>query len=163
MLAVWTYQDSLKRGREEDPAIPKFGHLTYLVDDMKIMADEDGNPVQLGYLVEVFSGIRPVPIDLTTNVFTELEAERVSKNAGRLVRKLMAAHDMDPIEDLASIANQYPGSSLQRAEFAALLKGEALWEPEFLEENVSRLSKLIRERFDYIRKPADLLEETLKR
>ena len=75
----------------------------------------------------------------------------------------MAAHDMDPVEDAALIANLYPGSSMQRGEFASLLKGDAVWEPELVEENTARLSKLVREKFEYIRQPSDLLEELLKR
>ena len=75
----------------------------------------------------------------------------------------MAAHDMDPVEDAALIANLYPGSSMQRGEFALLLRGEHVWEPESIEENSSRLSKLIREKFQYNRQPSDLLEELLKR
>lgn len=163
MKAVWAYQDSLRRGAEQDASTPRFGNLGVLVERMDIMADEDGNPVTVGYLVEVFAGLRPVPIDLTINVHSESDAMKVSKNAGRLVRKLMAAHDMDPIDDSALVANLYPGSSQQRSEFASLLMGEAVWEPEFLEENVSRLSKLVREKFEYERHPSDLLEELIKR
>lgn len=163
MWAVWAYKNSYEITAENAEFIPRFGSLAPLVERMQIMTDEEGKPVTVGYLVEVFAGLRPVPIDLTTNVHTELDAERVSRNAGRLVRKLMAAHDMDPIEDAALIANVYPGSSQQRSEFALLLKGEAVWEPELVEENVSRLSKLVREKFEYIRQPSDLLEELLKR
>tara|TARA_B100001173_G_C15867805_1_gene495883 strand:- start:74 stop:808 length:735 start_codon:yes stop_codon:yes gene_type:complete len=163
MKGVWAYQDSLRRGAAQDSSTPRFGNLAALVERMDIMADEDGNPVTVGYLVEVFAGLRPVPIDLTINVHSESDAVKVSKNAGRLVRKLMAAHDMDPIDDSSLVANLYPGSSLQRSEFASLLMGEAAWEPEFLEENVSRLSKLVREKFEYERHPSDLLEELIKR
>ena len=163
MWAVWAYQNADKISAEQAELIPRFGTFTVLVERMHIMADEEGNPVTVGYLVEVFAGLRPVPIDLTTNVHTELDAEKVSRNAGRLVRKLMAAHDMDPVEDAALIANLYPGSSMQRGEFALLLRGEHVWEPESIEENSSRLSKLIREKFEYNRQPSDLLEELLKR
>ena len=163
MTAVWAYQTAVRKGEPQADTTPMFGYLAVLIEKMDIMTDEDGNPVQVGYLVEVFSGLRPVPIDLTTNVHTALDAQKVSKSAGRLVRKLMAAHDMDPVDDSALVANSFPGSHLQRTEFAALLKGEAVWEPELVEENVARLSKLVRERFEYIRQPADLLEELLKR
>lgn len=163
MRAVWAYQNKEKISAEQAELIPRFGHLAVLVERMQIMTDEEGNPVTVGYLVEVFAGLRPVPIDLTTNVHTQRDAEKVSKNAGRLVRKLMAAHDMDPVEDASVIANLYPGSSLQRSEFASLLKGEAVWEPEHVEENTARLSKLVREKFQYQRQPSDLLEELLKR
>ena len=163
MWAVWAFQNADKISAEQAESIPRFGHLTVLVERMQIMADEEGNPVKTGYLIEVFAGLRPVPVDLTINVHTALDAEKVSRNAGRLVRKLMAAHDMDPIEDAALIANLYPGSSMQRSEFAALLKGEAVWEPELVEENTARLSKLVREKFEYQRQPSDLLEELLKR
>ena len=163
MWAVWAYQNADKVSAEQAELVPRFGTLSVLVERMQIMADEEAKPVTVGYLVEVFAGLRPVPIDLTTTVHTELDAERVSRNAGRLVRKLMAAHDMDPVEDAALIANLYPGSSMQRGEFALLLKGEAVWEPESVEENTARLSKLVREKFEYNRQPADLLEELMKR
>lgn len=163
MWAVWAFQNKDKVSPEEAELIPRFGTLSVLVERMHIMADEEEKPVTVGYLVEVFAGLRPVPIDLNTNVHTELDAEKVSRNAGRLVRKLMAAHDMDPVEDAALIANLYPGSSMQRGEFALLLRGEHVWEPESIEENSSRLSKLIREKFEYNRQPSDLLEELLKR
>jgi hypothetical protein len=163
MWAVWAYQNANKITAEEAELIPRFGTLSVLVDRMEIMTDEQGKPAEVGYLVEVFAGLKPVPIDLTVNIHTAHDAEQVSRNAGRLVRKLMAAHDIDPIEDAAAIANLYPGSHLQRSEFASLLKGESVWEPELVEENVARLSKLVREKFEYNRQPADLLEELLKR
>jgi hypothetical protein len=163
MWSVWAYKNSYEITAEDAEFIPRFGSLAPLVERMEIMADEEGKPVTVGYLVEVFAGLRPVPIDLSANVHTAHDAERVSRNAGRLVRKLMAAHDMDPIEDAALIANVYPGSSQQRSEFALLLKGEAVWEAELVEENTARLSKLIREKFQYERRPVDLLEELLKR
>lgn len=163
MWAVWASNNAYEITAEQAELIPRFGTLSPLVKRMQIMADEEGKPVTVGYLVEVFAGLRPVPIDLTVNIHTELDAEKVSRNAGRLVRKLMAAHDMDPVEDAALIANLYPGSSMQRGEFLLLLKGEAIWEPESIDENSSRLSKLIREKFEYNRQPSDLLEELLKR
>lgn len=163
MKAVWAYQDSVRRGMPQAETTPKFGNLAVLVERMEIMADEEGNPVEVGYLVEVFSGLRPVPVDLTINLHTALDAEKVSKSAGRLIRKLMAANDMDPIDDSALVANLFPGSHVQRSEFAALLKGEAVWDPESVEENVSRLAKLAREKFEYNRQPTELLEELLKR
>lgn len=154
--AIDQYQ---KGGFTESGAL--FGNLSNLVENAEIMRDEKGNPASLGYLVELFTGLRDVPIDLSTLTYSEKQAEQISEKAGRLIRKLMAVDDLDPIADAGIVAARYSGSSEQRAKFAGIIKGAVVWEPEEIEEAMGKLAKLLREQFSYKRTAGELREEFL--
>lgn len=138
-----------------------FGSLSALVESAEIMRDENGNPASLGYLVELFTGLRDVPIDLSTLSYSEKQAEQISDKAGRLVRKLMAVDDLDPISDAGTVAARYSGTSEQRFKFSGIIKGAATWEPDEIEEALGKLAKLLREQFSYKRTAGELREEFL--
>ena len=154
--AIDQYQ---KGGFTESRAL--FGSLSKLVDGAEIMRDENGNPASLGYLVELFTGLREVPIDLSTLSYSEKQAEKISEQAGRLIRKLMAVDDLDPITDAVTVATQYSGTSVQRVKLVGIIKGAVVWEPEEIEEALGKLAKLLREQFSYKRTAAELREEFL--
>ena len=136
-----------------------FGTLRHLIDDAEIMRDPDGNPATLGYLVEVFTGVRDVPIDLTKNFFNESQAETISNNAGKLVRRMMAIGELDPISDAGRVAAKFPGNSEERFKFAALIKGAESWKSEEIESSLNKLSRLLKTEFEYKRTTAELLEQ----
>lgn len=139
----------------------RFGKLTHLVEHAEIMRDPNGNPATLGYLVEVFTGLREVPIDISSLSFSEKHAEIISVNAGRLVRKLMAIEKMDPIDDAIKVASRYSGSQEQKAVFVAIITGNSSWLPEEVEEGLFKLAKLLREAFEFDRTASELREELL--
>lgn len=136
-----------------------FGELTHLVEHAEIMRDEEGNPATTGFLLEVFVGLRPVPIDLSKIVYNEKQADDLSNKAGRLLRKLMAIQDMDPISDAGVVATKYQGTQQQRTKLAGVIKGVETWDSEEIEEVLGRLSKLLREEFSYNRSASELKQE----
>lgn len=140
-----------------------FGNMGHLVEHAEIMRDEEGNPASLGYLVEMFTGLRPVPIDLSVMSFTDTQAETISREAGRLVRRLMAVVDMDPVIDAPTVAAKFSTNSERRAVFEALIKGSEIWQSEEVEENLNKLSKLLREVFDFQRTASELRDDFLRR
>ncbi|MFZ8904046.1 MAG: hypothetical protein ACO20I_08930 [bacterium] len=139
-----------------------FGQMSGLVEKAEIMADENGNPATLGYLMEVFTGLREVPVDLSKSDFSDNQAVTLSTNAGRLVRKLMAMNELDPITDAGVVAANFSKNSELNFEFAALIKGSGEWRPEQVDANLGRLSHLLKDQFDYKRSApelADLLQK----
>jgi len=138
------------------------GNFAELVKDAQIMRDEEGNPTSLGYLIEVFTGLRPVPIDLTKAEFSPDQAKTISDNTGRLVRKLMAVEDLDPIADAYSLASKFPGNAQTCKRFAELIRGSGEWEYETIESNVGKLVKFLKDQFGYDRTVNELLEQLSK-
>lgn len=152
--------DAHQKGDPETCEV-KFGNLAHLVEHAQIMRDENGNPASMGYLMEVFSGLREVPIDISSLSFTEKQAIQVSEQAGRLIRRLMAVDDLDPIADAEKVSMAFGGSREDRLKCAAIIKGTEQWTPDEIEEAMSRLSKLMRDSFHYIRSARELQDEFL--
>lgn len=144
---------------QRNEPITRFGRLAHLAEGAQIMRDEHGNPVTAGYLTEVFLGLRPVPIDLSATILSDSDAEAVSQKAGRLVRKLMVIQDLDPLEDADEMGGHFPGNPQQKQHFAALIKGQATWDAEEVEEMVAKMARLLEEQFKYSRTTAELLNE----
>jgi len=140
----------------------QFGRLAPLVESASIMRDPNGKPASTGYMLEVFSGLRPAPIDLTTTFYTDREAKVLSNNAARLVRRLMVVADLDPIFDLEVIVSRFPGDIEDKNKFKALLMGQQVWGGEDVDAQIASLSKLLREKFKFERNPKELLEELKK-
>lgn len=147
--------DAAQRGEP----ITNFGRLNSLVMDVKIMRDENGNPVTAGYLTEVFLGLRPLPIDLSISYFNESDATAISQKTARLIRKLMVIQDLDPIEDATRIGGHFPGNPQQKEVFAELIKGNAIWNNHEIEEQVAKTARLLEEHFQYKRTTTELLNE----
>lgn len=144
---------------QKNEPITRFGRLAHLVEGAQIMRDEAGNPVTAGYLTEVFLGLRPVPMDLSAVHFNTSDAEEISSKAARLVRKLMVIQDLDPIEDAEEMGGHFPGNPKQKQLFGDLIKGQASWKAEEVEEQVAKTSRLLEEQFQYKRTTAELLQE----
>jgi hypothetical protein len=148
---------------QKGSAVTTFGSLAELIENAEIMADEEGNPASLGYLMEVFTGLRTVPVDLSTNDVTPAVAEQISMNAGRLIRRLMAVQELDPITDAGTVAAGFSRSSEECFQFASLIKGSHEWAPEEIDANLGRLSKLLQDRFQYKRTAAELFGQLSER
>ena len=139
--------------------ITNFGTLTQLIMTATIMRDEQGNPATAGYMIEVFTGLRPVPVDLSVLVITPDDAEILSNKAARLIRKLMVVADLDPVEDAAAIGGKFPGNPQQKQVAVELIKGNATWNAEEVEEQIGKVSKFCSQQFGYNRTPSELMEE----
>lgn len=126
------------------------------------MRDEQGNPATAGYMIEVFTGLRPIPVDLSKVTISPSDAEGISSKAARLIRKLMVVADLDPIEDADEVGGKFPGNPQQKQTAIELIKGNATWNHEELEEQIGKLSKFCKLQFDYGRTPQELMEELKK-
>ena len=144
---------------QRNEPIIRFGRLAHLIEGASIMRDEIGNPVTAGYLTEIFLGLRPVPMDLSKPVVSAKDAITISGRAGRLVRKLMAVQEMDPLEDADEMGGHFPGNPHQKKLFAELIKGQASWSPDEIEEMVAKMTRLLGEHLSYSRTNAELLRE----
>lgn len=142
--------------------ITNFGALTPLIIEATLMRDEAGNPATAGYMIEVFLGLRPIPIDLSVTIITPTDAESISAKAARLIRKLMAVSDLDPVDDAEEVGGKFPGNPQQKQVAIDLIKGQATWSPDEIEEQVGKLSKFCSLQFAYERTPQELLEELKK-
>ena len=150
--------DAAQRGE----FITNFGSLTHLIQTATLMRDEEGNPATAGYMIEVFLGLRPIPIDLSVVVFSPTDAELISGKAARLIRKLMVGCDLDPLDDAIDLGGKFPGNPQQKQVAIELIKGQATWSPDEIEEQVGKLSKFCSLHFGYERTPQELLEELKK-
>jgi hypothetical protein len=140
-----------------------FGNLSPFVERAEIMRDPEGTPATLGYMVEVFTGLQPVPIDLTTTNFTENQARIISDNAGRLVRRMMAQAHWDLIDDIHRITSKFSKDEETRSVMREIIVGQAVWTADELDDRLTDLSKLLNWVFDYQRTAQELQDELQKK
>lgn len=106
---------------------------------------ENGAPPPLGWWVEVFCGARvPTDIDIATRFFTEAQAEGISMNWGRLVRRLLMGQGLDIVDDLDRvIRSHYPVREPERvARLLDVIHGRVQWTPEQLLMELPAVSAL---------------------
>lgn len=140
-----------------------FGSLATFVEKAEIMRDPDGQPASLGYMVEVFTGLLPVPIDLNTVEFTENQARIISDNAGRLVRRMMAQANWDLIDDIQKITDKFSTDRETRDVMKDIIVGQAAWTPDELNDRLSDLARTLNRVFEYRRTVPELQDELLKK
>ena len=142
--------------------ITNFGTLTPLIMTATVMRDQDDNPATAGYMIEVFTGLRPVPFNLPSLLISPDDAILISQKAARLIRRLMVVSDLDPIEDAQETGGKFPGNPQQKQTVVDLIRGNAVWSPGDVEEQVGKLTKFVAAQFGYVRTPAELMEELKK-
>ena len=142
--------------------ITNFGTLTPLIMTATIMRDEQDNPATAGYMIEVFTGLRPVPVDLSQITISPSDAELISQKAARLIRKLMVVADLDPVEDAEVVGGKFPGNPQQKQVAIELIKGNATWNAEELEEQIGKVSKFCKLQFGFERTPQEMMAEFKK-
>ena len=147
---------------QNNKTVVQFGPLAKLVEGATLMRDEEGNTPTAGYMIEVFLGLRPIPIDLSVTIISPTDAETISAKAARLIRKLMAVSDLDPVDDADEVGGKFPGNPQQKQVAIDLIKGQATWSPDEIEEQVGKLSKFCSLQFAYERTPQELMEELKK-
>lgn len=106
---------------------------------------ENGEPPLAGWWFEVFIGVRqPQDYDLNGPLFSEVEAERMSRNLARFYRRAMAVRDYDPVDDLNRLLKDlYPvrePARIQRT--SAVLRSEVTWKAAELQEELPALTRL---------------------
>lgn len=91
---------------------------------------ENGEPPSLGWWVEVFCGYRiPQDVDLRETQFSDTQANKFTKEWGRLVRKLLTHAGYDIIEELEkAVREHYPARDDDRvARLLSVLRINAVW------------------------------------
>lgn len=109
---------------------------------------EDGSPPPLGWWLEVFCGARlPKDIDLTAHFFSQAQAEAISSNWGKLIRRLLIDASRDIFEELDRIVRMhYPVREPERVErLIAVLQNRGSWDPEQLQMELPALTALTAE------------------
>ena len=107
---------------------------------------EDGEPPSVGWWMEVFAGLRtPKDIDLTSEYFSEDQAERKSAEFAALTRKLMMAGGVDIVLDLDHFVREcYPAGDHKRvSQLKAVLMGQAYWSADELANELPALTALV--------------------
>jgi hypothetical protein len=140
-----------------------FGSLASRVQKAEIMRDPDDQPASLGYMVEVFTGLLPVPIDLNIVEFTDSQAQIVSENAGRLVRRMMAQANWDLIDDIHKITDKFSKDRHTCDVMKDIIIGQKVWTPDELYTRLSDLTRMLNRTFEYDRTIPELMEELLKK
>ena len=103
---------------------------------------ENGQPPGIGWWVEVFCGVRvPSDIDLRQSFFTATGAVEFSRDWGRLIRRLMAARDIDVITDLERVLRErYPARDTERVDLLLdVIRDNQYWTPPQLTKELSAL------------------------
>lgn len=106
---------------------------------------ENGEPPSLGWWVEVFCGYRvPKDIDLKVAAFTPGEAERLSRNWGKLVRRLLVNAGYDLITDLeAALHRLYPARDEDRvADHLAVIRAQKVWTSDQLANELPAITSM---------------------
>ncbi|MCP9791498.1 hypothetical protein [Vulcanococcus limneticus] len=133
---VWRYQT-------EGTLIPNTTSSNHYANATPVL--EEGEPPSVGWWVEVFLGTRmPLDFDLTAHHFSEEQAEKLSRNFGRLIRRLCARKEIDLIDDLRrTIREHYPAGDDHRiSRLKGVICGESTWSPAELELELSALVML---------------------
>lgn len=157
---LWRAIDDYQKGKSTGIT---FGNLAPLVEKAEIMRDPEGNPASLGYMVEVFTGLVPVPIDLTVIEFNENQAKIISDNAGRLIRRMMVQENWDLVDDIHRVTSNFSRDPAQQDELRRIIKGEGTWTPEELNDRLVLLSKMFSRIFQWTRTIPELTDELLKK
>jgi len=157
---LWRAIDDFQNSRSSGIT---FGNLAPLVERAEIMRDSEGGPATLGYMIEVFTGLQPVPIDLNVVDFNENQANIISDNAGRIIRRMMVQNKWDLIDDLHRVADRYSTDPEIRAEMRNVIVGQGVWSPEDLQARLTDLAKMLAKVFEYRRTVPELIEELLKK
>jgi hypothetical protein len=157
---LWRAIDDYQKGKSTGIT---FGNLAPLVEKAKIMRDPEGNPASLGYMVEVYSGLAPVPIDLSVIDFNEKQAKMISDNAGRLIRRMMVLKGWDVVDEIHRVTTSFSRDPALQNELLNIIKGQNAWAPEVLNERLASLRELFSRIFDWNGTVANLIDELQKK
>jgi hypothetical protein len=157
---LWSAIDDYQNSRSSGIT---FGNLAPLVERAEIMRDPEGRPASLGYMVEVFTGLQPVPIDLSAVDFNENQARIISDNAGRIIRRMMVQESWDLVDDIHRVTSKFSRDPAEQEELRLIIKGEGGWDPSVLNDRLNLLSKLLGRVFQWQRTVPELTDELLKK
>jgi|TARA_Y100000289_G_scaffold52817_1_gene54475 hypothetical protein len=178
---------SLRYGRLKSPGPRSFAVLAYLfavidayqkgtmdehmpdmsmhkkaISNAVILRDDDDNPASIGYMFEVFCGWRIPPANAIQRNFTDEQAALVSKAAGKMVRRLMAASQMDLIDDMPRLKKNFSNDKDAQEVLEKVVIGQAEWSNEELDHNVTCLCHMLQKVFKQDLNSEELMNDLLK-
>jgi hypothetical protein len=153
--------DAFQKGTM-DEYMPDMSMHKKLIQNAVILRDDDGNPASIGYMFEVFCGWRNPPAKDIKRNFTDEQAALVSKAAGKLVRRLMSANQMDLIDDIPRLKKNFSNDKQGQEKFGLVVIGQAEWSNEDLDHNVTCLSHMLQKVFKQDLNSEELMNDLLK-
>jgi len=146
-----------------DEHMPDMSQHKKFIQNAIILRDDDERPASIGYMFEVFCGWRQPPAKAIKREFTDEQAAAVSLQAGRMVRRLMAANQMDIIDDMPRIkrnfGNDKPGQEL----LEKVVIGQGAWTNEQLEHSIMCLTNMLQKVFKQDLNSEELMNDLLKK
>ena len=153
--------DRYQKGQSDEFMPDMTPHKKY-VEKALILRDDDGNPASIGYMFEVFCGWRIPPANAIKRNFTDEQAASVSKAAGKMVRRFMAANQMDLIDDMARLKRNFSNDKDAQDVFALVVIGQAEWTNEDLDHNVTCMCHMLQKVFKQETNSEELMNNLLK-
>ena len=153
--------DAFQKGTM-DEHMPDMSTHKKLIQNAVILRDDEGNPASIGYMFEVFCGWRVPASNTIVRNFTEEQAAQISKAAGKRVRRLMAANQMDLIDDIARLKKNFSNDKEGQELFAQVVIGQAEWKNEELEHNVTCLCHMLQKVFNQDLNSEELMNDLMK-
>ena len=161
VMAYLFYEiDLFQKGKQNDNS-PDFSGQEKYIQTAEILRDEDDNPASIGYMFEVFLGWRTPPARATQRNFTEEQAETISRAAGKKVRRLVAASNMDLIDDMPRLKRNFSNDAAAQEKFNNVVIGQTTWDNDELDLNVTCLCHMLQKVFKQDIKPEELMNDLL--
>ena len=149
---------------DRDSVSAVFAAQYKMIEDAEVLRDPDGNPATTGYMIEVFAGVRPVPIELSALAVSLDQSKLISVNLGRTLRRMMANKSWDLIDDMEKVTRVFaPSDPNARLMLDSVICGQYVLTPSEIDQYANDISRVMRKVFDYNREPAELIEELLKK
>lgn len=159
---LWRAMDEYQK----DPEKASFSLLSTqypLIGEAEVMRDPDGNPATTGYMIEVFAGLRPVPIEMSELAVSLEQAKLISRNLGRIIRRMMAAKGWDLIDDMEKVTKVFSNNPNDRMILDSVIVGQHVLTPAEIDQYSADLARVMYRNFDYKREPNELIEEMMKK
>lgn len=157
---LWRLIDAFQKDR--DSVSSAFAANYELIEDAIVMRDEEGNPATTGYMIEVFAGIRPVPIELSSLAVSTDQAKVISVNLGRTLRRMMTNKGWDLVDDVMNVTRHFSSNDGEKALLVGVIHATLILTPEEVDSQAPNFSRVMRKCFEYHREPAELIEEMQK-
>ena len=158
---LWRLIDQYQKNR--DSVGPSVAANYKMIEEATLMRDPDGNPATTGYMIEVFTGLRPVPIELSELSVSLDQAKAISVNLGRMLRRMMATQGWDLIDDMDRVTKIFSTNAEDRAILDGVICGQYVMTPSEIDHYSTDLARVMRKVFNYNREATELVEELMKR
>jgi len=145
-----------------DEFMPDMSEHKKWIQSAVILRDDEDQPASIGYMLEVFCGWRLPPANSKQRDFTDEQAAKITKAAGKKVRRLMAAKNMDLIDDMPRLKRNFSNDKEAQQLFSQVVIGQAEWSNDDLEHNITCLCNMLQKVFKQNLNSEELMGDLLK-